>query len=85
MKAGLSGRSVDLTVHEFRMLKFLVQNADRVVCWHEILTEVFGYEGSTYTRMMESLILKLQQKLERDPANPVHILTVREVGYRFAP
>ena len=84
MQASVSGNPVHLTVHEFRMLSFLVQNMDRVVHRSEILTEVLGYNGSTKGRTMDNHILKLRQKLERDSANPAHILTVRGEGYRFS-
>jgi DNA-binding response OmpR family regulator len=85
MQASVSGSSVYLTAHEFKMLKLLVQNVDRVVHRSEILTEVFGNDGSIQNRSMDNVVLRLRQKLERNPANPVHILTVRCVGYRFAP
>ena len=83
MEAKVSGDSVELTAHEFKMLNVLSKNADRVVSRHEILTDVFGYAGSTQTRTMDNLILKLRQKLEQDPASPTHILTVRGLGYKF--
>lgn len=83
MEVTFAGRPVDLTAHELRMLDFLVHNEDRVVHRDEILTKIFGYDGSTQTRTMDNLILRLRQKLEQDPANPTHILTVRGVGYRF--
>jgi DNA-binding response OmpR family regulator len=85
MQATVSGSSVHLTAYEFRMLNFLVQNVDRVVHRSEILIEIFGSVGSIQTRSTDNLILRLRQKLERDPVNPVHILTVRGLGYRFAP
>lgn len=84
VEATFGGRSIDLSAQEFRMLRFLVQNQDRVVYRNEILTKILGHEGSTQTRSMDNLILKLRQKLETDPSNPRHILTVRGVGYRFA-
>lgn len=85
MQASVSGSPVRLTAHEFKMLDFLVQNMDRVVDRSEILTEVFGYEPSIENRTVDNVILRLRQKLERDPANPAHIVTVRGLGYRFAP
>lgn len=85
MQVSVSGSSVHLTAYEFRMLNFLVQNVDRVVHRSEILTEIFGSEESIQTRTTDNLILRLRQKLEKDPFNPVHILTVRGLGYRFAP
>jgi DNA-binding response OmpR family regulator len=84
MRASVSGSPVSLTTSEFRMLKFLAQNMDRVVRRSEILIEVFGDEACSESRIVDNVILKLRQKLERDPANPVHIVTVRGLGYRFA-
>jgi len=83
MEAKVSGDLVELTAHEFKMLDFLSKNAGRVICPHEILTDVFGCAGSTQTRTIDNLILRLRQKLEKDPASPTHILTVRGLGYRF--
>jgi DNA-binding response OmpR family regulator len=85
MQASVSGSPVHLTAYEFRLLNYLVQNMDRVVHRSEILTEVLGNDGCTESRTMDNVILKLRQKLERDPANPVHILTFRNLGYKFAP
>jgi DNA-binding response OmpR family regulator len=85
MQASMSGSPVRLTTNEFRMLNFLVQNMDRVVHRAEILTEVFGNDGLSESRTMDNIILKLRQKLERDPGNPIHILTVWGSGYRFIP
>jgi DNA-binding response OmpR family regulator len=85
MQASVSGSPVRLTAYEFKMLDFLVQNMDRAVDRSEILAEVLGYDANIESRTVDNVILKLRQKLERDPANPVHIVTVRGLGYRFAP
>jgi DNA-binding response OmpR family regulator len=84
MRASVLGNPVCLTHREFRMLKLLSQNMDRVVRRSEIMTEVFGYGALGGSRVVDNVILRLRQKLERDPANPVHIVTVRGLGYRFA-
>lgn len=84
MEASFSGRDIHLTEFEFRMLRFLVRHNGGAVERAEILTEVFGLEGSTQTRSMDNIIMTLRKKLERDPESPVHILRVRNVGYRFA-
>jgi len=83
LRASVSGSPVDLTISEFRMLKLLVQNMGHAVRRSEILTEIFGDEACCESRIVENVILKLRQKLERDPANPVHIVTVHGLGYRF--
>src|SRR5579872_1462633 len=77
------GEPVVLTAQEFKTLKFLVQNAERVISRDELLNEVWGYQNYPSTRTVDNHILKLRQKLERDPANPVHFRTVHGMGYKF--
>jgi DNA-binding response OmpR family regulator len=83
MEATVDGQPVELTANEFKILKFIVKNSERVISRAEILSEVFGYEGDIHTRTIDNHILKLRQKLEREPSNPVHILTLRGTGYKF--
>ena len=83
MEATFNDQPVGLTAHEFKMLKLFVQNAGRVISRGEILSEVFGYEGHPHTRTVDTHILRLRQKLERDPNHPVHIRTLRGSGYKF--
>jgi len=77
------GQPVGLTAQEFKTLKFLVQNAERVITRDELLNEVWGYQNYPSTRTVDNHILKLRQKLEKDPANPVHFRTVHGMGYKF--
>ena len=77
------GKPVALTAQEFKTLKFLAQNAERVITRDELLNEVWGYHNYPSTRTVDNHILKLRQKLEKDPANPVHFRTVHGVGYKF--
>ena len=77
------GRTIALTAQEFKTLKFMVQNPERVITRDELLNEVWGYHNYPSTRTVDNHILKLRQKLERDPANPVHFRTVHGVGYKF--
>jgi len=77
------GEVVILTAQEFKTLQFLVQNADRVIGRDELLNEVWGYQNYPSTRTVDNHILKLRQKLERDPASPVHFRTVHGMGYKF--
>jgi len=76
---------VALTSQEFKMLKFMVQNPERVISREELLNEVWGYQNYPTTRTVDNHLLKLRQKLEKDPANPVHFRTVHGAGYRFVP
>jgi len=74
---------VTLTAQEFKVLKFMVQNADRVLSREEMLNHVWGYQNYPSTRTVDNHILRLRQKLEKDPANPIHFRTVHSAGYRF--
>jgi DNA-binding response OmpR family regulator len=77
------GQPIGLTAQEFKTLKFLMQNAERVISRDELLNEVWGYQNYPSTRTVDNHILKLRQKLEKDPANPVHFRTVHGMGYKF--
>lgn len=85
MEAFRAGRPISLTPQEFKLLKYLAQNPERVVSRDQLLNEVWGYNSYPSTRTVDSHILNLRQKLETDPANPVHFLTIHNVGYKFVP
>jgi DNA-binding response OmpR family regulator len=85
MEALRKGEPVVLTKMEFKMLKYLIQNAHRVISRDELLNEVWGYENYPCTRTVDNHILRLRQKLERDPSRPVHFRTMHGVGYMFLP
>lgn len=76
---------VQLTAQEFKVLKFMIQNSERVLSREELLNHVWGYKNYPSTRTVDNHILKLRQKLERDPANPVYFRTVHSAGYKFVP
>ena len=80
-----AGQSVILTSHEFKLLKFFTENAERVLSRDLLLNEVWGYNSYPTTRTVDNQILKLRQKLESDPANPRHLLTIYGAGYKFVP
>lgn len=81
----MSGEVITLTNQEFKTLKCLVTNPGRVFSRDELLNEAWGYQNYPTTRTVDNHILKLRQKLERDPCRPVHFLTVHSVGYKFVP
>ena len=85
MSARRSGKPITLTAHEFKLLKYFVQNAERVLGREELLNEVWGYNSYPTTRTVDNQILKLRQKLEPDAAEPQHLQTVYGAGYRFVP
>ena len=79
------GLPVALTRMEFKALKYLVNNARRVISREELLNQVWGYENYPNTRTIDNHIYRLRQKLEDHPAKPVHIQTVQGFGYKFLP
>jgi DNA-binding response OmpR family regulator len=85
MTARRGGDPVVLTAHEFKLLKFFTENVERVLTREVLLNEVWGYNFYPTTRTVDNQILKLRQKLELDPANPRHLLTIYGAGYKFVP
>jgi two-component system KDP operon response regulator KdpE len=79
----LESKIVKLRPTEYRLLFHLVQNAGWVVSHDQLLAKVWGYEYRDEPHYVRLYINYLRQKLEKDPANPVYILTERGVGYRF--
>lgn len=85
MEVRRQGAPVPLTAQEFKVLKFMIHNAERVISREELLNEAWGYRNYPTTRTVDNHILKLRQKLEREPSEPVHFLTIHCVGYKFVP
>ena len=76
---------IPLTMKEFRTLEFLIKNARRAISRDELLDKVWGYNSYPCTRTVDNHILRLRQKLENDPANPAHLVTMHGLGYKFVP
>jgi len=83
MEATREGQAVMLTTMEFKTLKYMAQNARRVISRDELLNEVWGYKNYPSTRTVDNHILRLRRKLERDPSRPIHFRTVHRAGYKF--
>jgi DNA-binding response OmpR family regulator len=78
-----AGEVVSLTATEFDILWCLVEATNRALSREEILSLVWGPGHHGTLRTIDNFVLQLRAKLERDPADPQHLLTVRGVGYRF--
>jgi DNA-binding response OmpR family regulator len=85
MEVHRNGRPVSLTCKEFKTLAYFIKNPRRVISRDELLNEVWGYENYPCTRTVDNHILKLRQKLEKEPAHPKHFHTVHSSGYKFLP
>ena len=80
----LDGVPLHLTPTEFKLLARLVRNAGRVVTHRQLLTDVWGPDFSDHTHYLRLYMGQLRAKIERDPAEPRHLLTEAGVGYRLA-
>jgi DNA-binding response OmpR family regulator len=80
----LDNRLVDLTTREFDLLLHFARNPGRVYSRSQLLDKVWGYGHEGYEHTVNSHINRLRSKIEEDPAEPRHILTVWGVGYKFA-
>ena len=77
------GEPVSLTPRAYKLMLALVAREGAVASRQELLKEVWGHRGEVLTRTVDSHIAELRRKLEDDPADPAHFLTVWKVGYRF--
>ncbi len=78
------GEALHLTPTEFNLLARLVRSAGRVVTHRQLLTDVWGPEFTEHTHYLRLYMAQLRAKIERDPAEPRHLLTETGVGYRLA-
>lgn len=84
-EASANGEPIRMTPKEFGLLRLLASRQGEVVRRDELLDEVWGYERFPTTRTVDNHVATLRAKLEPDPANPRHLLTVHGVGYRWVP
>jgi DNA-binding response OmpR family regulator len=68
---------------EFEILNFLWDHKNSTVSRDDLLNSVWGYDESPTTRTVDNFILKLRQKIEKDPNHPKIILTVHGIGYKL--
>jgi len=76
---------LEMTRKEFGVLRLLAARAGEVVSRDDLLNEVWGFEKYPTTRTVDNHIALLRAKLERDPADPRHLITVHGVGYKWVP
>jgi len=79
----VDGQRVKMTPKELRLLKYFVENPERVISRAELLTQVWEMPGNMQTRAVDQFIVRLRKLIEPQPAAPVHLLTLRDAGYRF--
>ena len=79
----LDGAQLSLTATEFRLLEYLMNRPGAVFSREQLLNAVWGHDRAVTDRTVDVYILRLRQKIETDPANPVYIRAVRGFGYSF--
>lgn len=77
------GEPVRLTQLEMSLLRYFVENENRVIPRRELLEKVWGMPGTINTRAPDQFIRRLRKVFEADTAEPCHFLTIRDAGYRF--
>jgi DNA-binding response OmpR family regulator len=77
------GETVQLSHKEFEIIHFLWKKRNATVSRDDLLTEIWGYDESPTTRTVDNFILKLRQKIEKDPNHPQIIITVHGIGYKL--
>src|SRR6266851_2567310 len=83
LRLEVGDKSLQLTLMESQLLRYLIQNTGHPVSRKAILEDVWGLHEDTDTRAIDNFIVRLRRYIEEDPAEPRHLLTVRGVGYRF--
>lgn len=77
------GAEIDLPLREFQLLRELLANAGRVVAREALLERVWGLDYEGDPRIVATLVGRLRARIEEEPDEPTHILTIRGVGYRY--
>ena len=77
------GQPVNLSAREFQLLRFFLEHDGTTLSREDLLTRVWGYSASTFTRTVDVHVGSLRQKLEDDPRQPRFFVTVQGLGYKF--
>jgi len=78
-----AGVRVDVSTREFALLRFFLEHPDRTISRKELLTRVWGYQATMFTRTVDVHVASLRQKIEDEPKRPRFLITVQRLGYRF--
>ena len=84
MRVEVDGRPIELTPTEFQILATLAREPGRIFTRSQLLDAVHGVAFESYERAIDTHVKNIRRKLEPDPREPRHVLTVYGVGYRFS-
>jgi two-component system response regulator RegX3 len=79
----VGGEQVSLPLKEFELLEMLLRNSGRVLTRGQLIDRVWGSDYVGDTKTLDVHVKRLRSKIEPDPSNPVHLVTVRGLGYKF--
>jgi two-component system response regulator RegX3 len=79
----INDQAVSLPLKEFELLEFLVRNSGRVLTRTQLIDRVWGSDYFGDTKTLDVHVKRLRAKIEKDPANPLFIQTIRGLGYKF--
>ena len=82
-EATKNNEPLELSTMEFKMLKYFLQCEGEVIERSKLLDDVWGYDNFPSTRTVDNFILVLRKKIEENPSDPKHILTIHKAGYKF--
>src|ERR1700722_15078095 len=85
LRLHMGDKVVQLTLMEMELFRYLIRNAGRPVSRKAILEDVWNLHEDTDTRAIDNFIVRLRRYIEPEPGKPVHLLTMRGVGYQFEP
>jgi DNA-binding response OmpR family regulator len=76
-------KKIEMTVMEFKILKYFAQREGLVITREMLLDEVWGFENFPTTRTVDNFILSLRKHIEENPSTPKHLITIHKAGYKF--
>jgi two-component system response regulator RegX3 len=79
----VSGAEIRLPLKEFELLEMLLRNTGRVLTRGQLIDRIWGADYVGDTKTLDVHVKRLRSKLEKDPSNPAHLVTVRGLGYKF--
>lgn len=82
-EAKKGGQPIDLSPREFQLLAYFIQHTGEIVTREKLLDTVWDYNAIPFTRTVDMHIAKLRKKIEDNPSDPKHIVTVHRLGYKF--
>jgi two-component system response regulator RegX3 len=79
----VNGEAITLPLKEFDLLEYLMRNSGRVLTRGQLIDRVWGADYVGDTKTLDVHVKRLRSKIESDPANPIHLVTVRGLGYKL--